>query len=80
MAIADIFVPLTGASDDAVTLATAFAAARPFCAHVNAVFVSPDAREAVAISDWHASPATGSSIRSVRLACELIVRSLPSAA
>ena len=66
MAIADIFVPLTGAPDDAVTLATAFAAARPFCAHVNAVFVSPDAREAVAISDWHASPATAQQLSEAR--------------
>jgi nucleotide-binding universal stress UspA family protein len=57
MSIADIFVPLTGGSDDAVVLATAFAAARPFRAHVNAVFVSPGARESVAVSDWHASPA-----------------------
>ena len=57
MSIADIFVPLTGGPDDAVMLATAFAAARPFNAHVDAVLVSPDARESVAISDWHASAA-----------------------
>ena len=67
MAIADIFVPLTGAPDDAATLATAFAAARPFCAHVNAVFVSPDARETVGISDWHASPAAAQELSEVRI-------------
>lgn len=57
MAIADIFVPLTGAADDAVVLATAFAAAKPFRAHVSAVFVSPDARQTVTVSDWHVTPA-----------------------
>jgi nucleotide-binding universal stress UspA family protein len=56
MAIANIFVPLTGASQDAIVLATAFAAAKPFSAHVGAVFVSPDAREALPVSDWQAMP------------------------
>ena len=47
MAIVKILAPLTGGPRDAVVLASAFAAARPFHAHVVALFVRPDATEAV---------------------------------
>ena len=47
MAFKKILVPLTGAQSDAVALATAFAFARPFAGHVQALFVRPDPREAV---------------------------------
>lgn len=44
MSIAKIIAPLTGAPRDAAVLATAFAAARPFNAHVAAILVHPDPR------------------------------------
>jgi nucleotide-binding universal stress UspA family protein len=44
MSIARIIVPLTGAKRDSAALATAFAAARPFNAHVVALLVRPDPR------------------------------------
>ena len=47
MAFKKIVVPVTGAEADLSALAGAFAAARPFCAHVQALFVYPDPREAV---------------------------------
>lgn len=47
MSMVKILAPLTGGSRDAVVLASAFAAARPFHAHVQALFVRPDATEAV---------------------------------
>lgn len=47
MAFKKILVPVTGAASDAVALVSAFAAARPFNAHVQALFVAPDPREAV---------------------------------
>ncbi len=47
MAIVKILAPLTGGPRDAVVLASAFAAAKPFHAHVVALFVRPDATEAV---------------------------------
>lgn len=45
--IAKVLVPVCGADRDAVTLATAIEAARPFNAHIEALFVHPDPREAV---------------------------------
>lgn len=45
--IAKILVPVSGTQRDASALATAFEAARPFNAHVEALFVHPDPREAV---------------------------------
>lgn len=42
-----ILVPVTGAGEDKLALAAAFAAARPFHGHVQALFVFPDPREAV---------------------------------
>jgi hypothetical protein len=47
MAFVKILAPLTGGTRDAVVLASAFAAAKPFRAHVAALFVRPDATEAV---------------------------------
>jgi nucleotide-binding universal stress UspA family protein len=47
MAFVKILAPLTGGPRDAVVLASAFAAAKPFNAHVAALFVRPDATEAV---------------------------------
>lgn len=47
MSFVKILAPLTGGSRDAIVLASAFAAARPFGAHVAALFVRPDATEAV---------------------------------
>jgi len=47
MSISKILVPVTGSKRDDVALRTAFAAARPFNAHVAALFVHPDARETI---------------------------------
>src|SRR5215471_21845559 len=47
MSIAKILVPVTGSPSDAIALSTAFAAAKPFNAHVAALFVHPDPREVV---------------------------------
>lgn len=47
MGLAKIVVPLTGAARDAAALATAFAAATPFNAHVAAILVHPDPRLSV---------------------------------
>lgn len=48
MSIAKILAPVTGGQRDAVVLANAIAAARPFHAHVMALFVRPDLGEALA--------------------------------
>ncbi len=47
MAYGKILVPVSGDSDDATALAAAFAAARPFNAHVAALFSARDPREVV---------------------------------
>ncbi|HJW40663.1 MAG TPA: universal stress protein [Rhizomicrobium sp.] len=47
MTFVKILAPLTGGSRDAAVLASAFAAAKPFNAHVVTLFVRPDAMEAV---------------------------------
>jgi nucleotide-binding universal stress UspA family protein len=47
MSIVKILAPLTGGARDGAVLSTAFAAAKPFNAHVAALFVRPDATEAV---------------------------------
>jgi nucleotide-binding universal stress UspA family protein len=47
MSYAKILAPLTGGKRDANVLATAFAAAKPFNAHVQALFVRPDPTEAM---------------------------------
>src|ERR1700733_7537076 len=47
MAIGKILAPLTGGARDATVLASAFAAARPFNAHVIALFVRPDPAQAM---------------------------------
>lgn len=47
MSYAKILAPLTGGSRDANVLASAFAAAKPFHAHVQALFVRPDPTEAM---------------------------------
>jgi nucleotide-binding universal stress UspA family protein len=48
MGIAKVLAPVTGAPRDAIVLAAAIAAARPFAAHVMAYFVRPDLTEALA--------------------------------
>ena len=45
MAYAKILVPVTGAKSDSIALATALVAAKPFGAHVAALFVHDDPRE-----------------------------------
>jgi nucleotide-binding universal stress UspA family protein len=47
MSFAKILAPLTGGARDAAVLTSAFAAARPFGAHVVALFVRPDPAEAM---------------------------------
>jgi nucleotide-binding universal stress UspA family protein len=56
MSIAKILVPVAGAGRDRFALATAFAAARPFNAHVVALFVHCDPREAVPYGELPMSP------------------------
>jgi len=51
-----ILVPVTGAKQDQAALAMAFAAAKPFNAHVEALFVHPDPREAVPYVGMPVSP------------------------
>ena len=52
MSLAKILAPLTGSKRDATVLATAFEAARPFNAHVQALFVGADPREAIMFIDY----------------------------
>jgi nucleotide-binding universal stress UspA family protein len=47
MSIRKIIAPLTGVDRDRIVLASAFAAAKPFAAHVVALFVRPDPAEAM---------------------------------
>jgi len=54
--IVKILAPITGASRDSVVLSTAFAMAKPFNAHVEALFVHPDPRESVPITELPMSP------------------------
>ncbi|HEX4078496.1 MAG TPA: universal stress protein [Rhizomicrobium sp.] len=56
MSIAKIIAPLSGAPRDAGVLATAFAAARAFNAHVAALLVHPDARLSVPYMGMPLSP------------------------
>jgi len=56
MGLAKILAPLTGTPRDNIVLATAYAAAAPFQAHVAAVFVHPDARLAVPLVGVPVSP------------------------
>lgn len=51
-----ILVPIIGAKQDAVALTAAFAAAKPFNAHIEALFVHPDPREAVPYVGMPVSP------------------------
>jgi len=56
MSLAKILAPLTGTPRDEVVLATAFAAAKPFNAHVAALFIHPDPRLAVPFVGVPVSP------------------------
>ncbi|MGN6517755.1 MAG: universal stress protein [Rhizomicrobium sp.] len=56
MSIAKILVPLSGSKKDAISLDTAFALAKRLGAFVDAIFVHPDSREAIPISDMPISP------------------------
>jgi len=56
MSLGKILAPLSGAERDEVVLATAFAAAEPFNAHVAALFIHPDPRLAVPFVGVPVSP------------------------
>ena len=56
MSFVKILVPVAGAARDRFALATAFAAAKPFNAHVVAMFVHADPREAVPYGELPLSP------------------------
>jgi nucleotide-binding universal stress UspA family protein len=56
MAIVKILAPVTGSERDSVVLATAFALAKPFNAHVEALFVHSDPREAIPVTEMPLSP------------------------
>jgi nucleotide-binding universal stress UspA family protein len=56
MSFVKILVPVTGVTRDRYALATAFAAAQPFHAHVVALFVHADPREAVPYGELPLSP------------------------
>jgi nucleotide-binding universal stress UspA family protein len=56
MGIAKILVPLNGTAKDAIALGTAFALAKTHGAYVDAMFVHPDSREAIPITDMPLSP------------------------
>lgn len=62
MSIAKILVPVFGSAEDSVCLATAFAAAKPFNAHVQALFARPDPREAVVAGGM---PVSGSVVQAL---------------
>lgn len=55
MSLATIFVPLSGTADDRVALATAFAVAKPFGAHIGAVCLTPHPGEVVTAGDLYES-------------------------
>ena len=56
MSLAKILAPLTGTPRDEIVLATAFAAAKPFNAHVAALFIHADPRLAVPFVGVPVSP------------------------
>ena len=56
MGLAKILAPLTGTPRDEIVLATAYAAAKPFNAHVAALFIHPDPRLAVPFVGVPVSP------------------------
>ncbi len=56
MTFRKILVPVTGADSDSIALAGAMALARPFNAHIQALFVTPDPREAVPFVGMPVSP------------------------
>ena len=56
MSFVKILAPLTGGQRDAAVLASAFAAAKPFHAHVVALFVHPDVAEAMPFYGESVSP------------------------
>lgn len=56
MSFVKILVPVAGTARDRFALLTAFAAARPFNAHVSALFVHSDPREAVLYGELPLSP------------------------
>jgi nucleotide-binding universal stress UspA family protein len=56
MAPVSILAPLTGSKEDTIVLSTAFAAGKPFGAHVRALFIHPDVREAIPLTELPLSP------------------------
>jgi nucleotide-binding universal stress UspA family protein len=56
MSIVKILVPVTGSARDAVALGNAFQIAKPFAAHVEALFVHRDLREAIPYTEVPLSP------------------------
>lgn len=70
MTVANILVPIFGTRDDAVSLATAFAAATPFRAHVQVLFARPDPQQAVAVAGL---PLSGETVRALVEAQDRVV-------
>jgi nucleotide-binding universal stress UspA family protein len=62
MSIARILAPLNGTSQDAIAVASAIRAARPFNAHVSAVFAHPDPAEAI---PFVGMPLTGDAVLAI---------------
>ena len=56
MSIVKILAPVTGANRDSIVLATAFALAKPSNAHVEVLFIYPDSREAIPVTEMPMSP------------------------
>ena len=70
MTIANVLVPIFGTKDDAVCLATAFSAAKPFHAHVQVLFVRPDPQQAVTVAGL---PLSGDTVRALVEAQDRVV-------
>lgn len=77
MSIAKILVPLNGSQKDRVSLDTAFALAKRLGAFVDAVFVHPDAREAIPVTDMPIAPEI---IQSIVEAAEAATKTAANAA
>jgi nucleotide-binding universal stress UspA family protein len=56
MSIVKILAPVTGSNRDSIVLATAFALAKPSNAHVEVLFIYPDSREAIPVTEMPMSP------------------------
>ena len=68
MSIAKILAPLNGTANDSVALATAFAVAKAQKAYVDAVFINPDPREAIPVTEM---PISGDIVQEIVDSAEL---------